>query len=324
MSESFALPPLPDAAPLPDTYFVGISPQRAAGGLARLVTQGESVLPAWRVYPNRAAFMQFVRPIVKVLERDAHVTGVSLGSVLGRYGISQELSVGLELQAGVGFNAAAFAASVFSQARLARQTDAFVARALPVDEWTDNARPSLTIRFSEPQRIAALGPLRDQLTRFAGHGWPIDGFTTIPVGTETIGMVQGLRYIFLPEISIRWDETLRERLTDDPEEIDIILLDQAAKIGRLCRELGDVSMVGEARLQWFDVIVGGEEDYDVIIAELARETTVRSAVETSMSRKPFSEILNLYSVGVLQHRLLLLEVARLAVGTMVGRSSRRA
>ncbi|CCB66692.1 hypothetical protein [Hyphomicrobium sp. MC1] len=315
---------LSDEVSAQDTYFVGVSPQRAAGGLARLVARDGHVLPASRVYPNRADFTKFVHPIVEVLKCDAHVDAVALGLVLGRYGISQELSVGLELQAGGGFNAAALVTSVFRQARWAGQTDAFVARALPADEWTDNARPSLTIRFCEPQRIAALGPLRDRVTQFPGDGWPIDGFTTIPVGSETIGMVQGLRYIFLPEISIRWDMALRARLAEDPEEIDIILLDQAGKIGRMCRELSTMPMVADARLQWFDVIVGGNEDYDITIATLAREITARSAVETSMTRKPFSEILNLCSVGVLRQRLGLFEEVRAVPTKVAGRSPRGA
>ncbi|WP_250481315.1 hypothetical protein [Caballeronia sp. GAOx1] len=80
-----------------------------------------------------------------LLHADDHVRDIVLRPVLGRYGASQELSVGLELKADVGFDAAALAARVFSLARGAAQTDAFAGRVLPPGEWTDNARPGLTV-----------------------------------------------------------------------------------------------------------------------------------------------------------------------------------
>jgi hypothetical protein len=292
-----------------DHYFVGLSQQLAAGGLARLGSHGSATLPASRVYPMGQRFSDFVRPIVHTLRTDEHVREIILRPVLGRYGISQELSVGLEVHAGAGFNAAGLAASVFTQALSARQTDAFVGRVLAADEWTDNARPGLTILFREPRRIALLNPLLHRITEFPGEGWSIDGFTTIPAGDGRIGTVLGLRYLFLPEISIRWDLSLRARLADDPDEVDIILLDQATKIGRLCRELQRDPDIAEARLNWFDVMVAGIEDYPLAIDKLALERQTRTASSTSMARKPFSEILELTNVGVLRKRLAMLEVA---------------
>jgi len=290
-----------------DHYFIGLTQQIAAGGLARLAGHGGATLPASHVYPMGTRFREFVQPIVRQLRADEHVQDITLRPVLGRYGISQELSVGLEVQAAGGFNAGALARSVFSQALAARQTDAFVGRSLASDEWTDNARPGLTVTFKEPRRIALINSVLHRITGFPGEGWPIDGFTTIPAHDGRIGTVQGLRYIFLPEISIRWDHALRARLNRDEDEIDIILLDQAAKIGRLCKALRDDDSIAEARLNWFDVIVAGIEDYQGAIDELALERDVRTASACSMARKPFSEILALTNAGVLHKRLATLE-----------------
>jgi hypothetical protein len=292
-----------DTAAHTDHYFIGLTQQIAAGGLARLRGHGTQTLPARHVYPRIQSFQDFVRPIVHSLRADDHVQAITLRPVLGRYGISRELSVGLEVHAASGFNAAALAASVFRQALAARQTDAFVGRALAPDEWTDNARPGLTVLFREPRRIATINRLLHRITDFPGDGWPIDGFTTIPAEDGRIGTVQGLRYIFLPEISVRWDLSLRERLASDPDEMDIILLDQATKIGRLCRELEQEADIAVARLNWFDVMVGGLEDYAEIIQRLSLERQVRGASQASLARKPFSEILELTNTGVLQKRL---------------------
>lgn len=286
-----------------DHYFVGLTQQRGAGGLARIRGHGAITLPASRVYPVGARFSEFVQPILRLLNNDAHVQEVILRPVLGRYGISQELSVGLEVRAAAGFNAAALSLGIFHLAHSASQTDAFIGRVLPPGEWTDNARPGLTVLFKEPRRIAATSELVRQIVEFPGDGWTIDGFTTIPSAERRIGIVQGLRYIFLPEISIRWDHALRQRLSASDDEIDVILLDQATRIGRLCQVLQQDPNVATAYLSWFDVMVAGIEDYQEVIGMLAAEQGARAADPRSMARKAFSEILRLTSLGVLQKRL---------------------
>lgn len=290
-----------------DSYFIGVTEQGPVGGLARFTNFSGVALPAWRVYPTGARFYDFVQPLLGVLEQDDHVAQTMVAPVLGRYGISQELSVGLEVQADTGFHAAAFAAMVFRQARAAAQNDAFVARVLPAGEWTDNARPGLSVHFREARRISTLGPIKKRIMNFPGDGWPIDGFTTIPAEQGGVCLVKGLRYIFLPEISIRWDASLRARLRSHPDEMGIILIDQATKIGRMCRMLATSPMVAAARLDWLDVIVAGIEDYNPVIEALEAEETARTAHAASMSRKPFSEILGLNNTGVLDKRLELLQ-----------------
>jgi len=283
-----------------DIYFVGITRQTEVGGLSRL--NGSVVKPAWSVYPTRRQLAEFSAPLLAALADDDHVVEIASGAVLGRYGGSQELSVGLEIVAGPHFAVERVAATVFRLARDAYQQDAFVARVLPADEWADNTRPGFTVTFKAPQRIGGLQRLREEIYRFRGEGWPIDGYTSIPAGGDSVGLVCGLRYIFLPEISIRWDHDLRRQLTSADDAMDIILLDQSAKIGRLCRALEADPVVERAWLNWFDVIVGGLEDYDDLIARLLAAEPV-SGDETSMSRKQFSELLGLTNQGVLDQRL---------------------
>jgi hypothetical protein len=292
-----------------DHYFVGLTQQATAGGLARLRGHDARTIPASHVYPVGPRFKDFVQPLITLLNHDPQVREIILRPVLGRYGASQELSVGLEVKAAIGFDAAALAARVFSLAHAAAQTDAFVGRVLPPGEWTDNARPGLTVMFREPTRIADTVELVRRIVEFPGEGWAIDGFTMIPSAHSRIGIVQGLRYIFLPEISIRWDLGLRERLGADDDEIDVILLDQATRIGRLCKELQQDPTIDAAWLSWFDIMVAGIEDYRDVIEILAAEQGARIADPTSMTRMAFSEILQLTSSGVLQKRLEHLGVA---------------
>ena len=289
-----------------DVYFVGITRQTETGGLGRL--RAKVVMPAWQVYPTRRQLADFAAPLLEVLAEDDHVVEIASGAVLGRYGASQELSVGLEIVAGPHFAVEQVAATVFHLAREAAQQDAFIARVLPADEWADNTRPGLTVTFKTPQRIGALQPLRDRINGFEGDGWPVDGFTTIPAVGERVGLVSGLRYIFLPEISIRWDLALRRQLAEAEDAMDIILLDQSTKIGRLCRALRDEEMVERAWLNWFDVIVGGLEDYGGLIDRLRAADPV-AGDETSMARKQFSELLGLTNQSVLEQRLRLIEAA---------------
>jgi hypothetical protein len=286
-----------------DHYFVGLTQQATAGGLARLRGHGALTIPASHVYPVGTRFKDFVQPLLALLNTDPRVREIILRPVLGRYGASQELSVGLEVKATVGFDAAALAASVFSLALAAAQTDAFVGRVLPPGEWTDNARPGLTVMFKAPTRIADTVDLVRQIVGFPGEGWAIDGFTMIPSADQRIGIVQGLRYIFLPEISIRWDAGLRERLGADEDEIDVILLDQATRIGRLCKVLMQDETIEAAWLSWFDIMVAGIEDYREVIVTLKAEQGARAADPKSMTRMAFSEILHLTSAGVLKKRL---------------------
>ncbi len=287
-----------------DIYFVGITRQTEAGGLGRL--RAPVVVPAWLVYPTRRQLAEFAAPLLEVLAEDDHVLEITSGAVLGRYGASQELSVGLEIVAGPRFAVEQVAATVFRLARDANQQDAFIARVLPADEWADNTRPGITVTFKTPQRIGALQPLRDLINGFAGDGWPIDGFTTIPAVGEGVGLVSGLRYIFLPEISIRWDLALRRRLAEAEDAMDIILLDQSTKIGRLCRTLAADPMIERAWLNWFDVIVGGMEDYEDLVARLLSARPSQTG-ETSMARKQFSELLGLTNQSVLEQRLKAVE-----------------
>jgi hypothetical protein len=288
-----------------DVYFVGITRQTEVGGLSRL--NGSVVKPAWSVYPTRRELALFAAPLLRTLAEDVHVLSISSGAVLGRYGISQELSVGLEVVAASHFKVEQVAATVFRLARDAEQQDAFVARVLPPTEWADNTRPGFTILFESPQRIGTLQRLRREISNHDGDGWPIDGFTTIPADDESVGLVIGLRYIFMPEISIRWDHELRRQLSAADDAMDIILLDQSTKIGRLCRRLEQDPLIKRAWLNWFDVIVGGIEDYDDLIARLLAVDPVPD--ETSMSAKQFSELLGLTNQNVLEQRLRVLGAA---------------
>ncbi|MEO5337520.1 MAG: hypothetical protein H7841_11585 [Magnetospirillum sp. WYHS-4] len=283
-----------------DEYFVGITKQRHAGGIARL---GSSVVrPANLVYPRAADVLEFGRPMLSLLKaEDPEVRHCHVGAVLGRYGRSLELSLGLDFSVGRNFKAMHLAAALFRLARDHGQTDAFIARKLHDDEWTDSSRPSLTVRFRQPQRIRDLAGLIDLIGNFPGEGWPIDGFTTIPAGQGSVALVSGLRYIFLPEISIRWDLSLRRRIAAEEFGMDIILLDQATKIGRLCLELNRLPAIADARLNWSDVIVGGIEDYDDLIARLA--VLPEDLKKGLMCRRAFSERLDLTNQQVLAQRM---------------------
>lgn len=284
-------------------YFIGLTPQTATGGLSRLAMGGAPILPARAVYPSREQFDRLIAPIKTLLDADHDVLEAVAKPVLGRYGVSQEISVGLDILARPSFDPMELTIEVFRQARRAGQIDAFVGRSLAADEWCDNARPGLSVQFSSPQRIASLQRFKHELNQFQDIGWPIDGFTLKASGQGRFGWVAGLRYVFLPEISVRWDQALADRLAEDDLEIDIILLDQATRIGRLCQTLGREPTIADARLHWFDVIVAGCEDYNEMIDQLERNGHAVQRADDSMTRRPFSEILDLTNQLAVRRRL---------------------
>ncbi len=284
-----------------DVFCVGLTCQMEVGGLARLARH--PVVPAHKVYPRSQQILELAAPITGLLRADERVLSISATPVLGRYGQSQELSLGLEVEVLPDFEVQSLAGTLFGLARRHDQTDAFVARVLHDDEWADNTRPGLTVTLTEPRTIGQLRGLIDRITGFAGEGWPIDGFTTLAAPGMGVGWVGGLRYVFLPEISIRWDGGLRRLLTEGEHAMDIVLLDQATKIGRISQALADDPLVAEARLNWFDIIVGGIEDYADIIHRLEASREAGRVVEGWGSRRAFSELLGLTNRNVLESRL---------------------
>lgn len=240
-------------------YFIGFSPQRHTGGLARIAradTRGAAAS-----YPTRAVIELALDPLQRQFQGHPQVREFHAASALGKYGASQEIALSVDLAGLRRFDPAALAHCVFTLAAEHRQIDAFVARLLEGEEWTDNARPTLVLMLKEPQKLGQLAPLLQRITGFDYPGVPIDGFTTIPAAGCGIGWAAGLRYVFLPEISLRWNRPMRRLALTQPERIEELLIDQAMKIGKLCQHLHTLPEVALATLRWCDVVVGGIEDY---------------------------------------------------------------
>jgi len=280
-------------------YFIGFSPQRHTGGLARL--DGADIRAAAASYPSRALIDLALAPLQRQFRQHPQVAEFHAASALGKYGASQEIALSVDLAAGPGFDPAALAHCVFTLAAEHRQIDAFVARLLEGEEWTDNARPTLVLLLKTPQRLAQLGPLLQHITGFDYAGVPIDGFTTIPAAGHGIGWAAGLRYVFLPEISLRWNRPMRRLALAEPERIEELLIDQAMKIGKLCQHLHTLPEVALATLRWCDVVVGGQEDY----AALRQVTPAPPAQEFAL----LSARYGLSTQQALQRRARLLEAA---------------
>ncbi|HTN65462.1 MAG TPA: hypothetical protein VL051_04675 [Burkholderiaceae bacterium] len=242
-------------------YFIGFSPQRHTGGLARI--GGADPRGARDSYPSRDVLELALAPLRRQFGDHPQVREFHAASALGKYGTSQEIALSVDLAGLRGFDPTALVRCVFSLAVEHRQIDAFVGRLLEGEEWTDNARPTLVLMLKTPQRLNQLSPLLEQINRFEYPGLPIDGFTTIPAAELGIGWAAGLRYVFLPEISMRWNPEMRRLALQEPARIEELLIDQAMKIGKLCQHLHGLPEIALAALRWCDVVVGGIEDYAV-------------------------------------------------------------
>ena len=140
------------------------------------------------------------------------------------------------------------------------QYDMFVSRVVGPKENNPNARPGVEIYFKSKRDLQAAMPV---LKEFTSRGQ--DGFT-MAVDPRAKGGENfiGVRLQYVPEISMRWDEGLREELMA-PGGIEKALAEKELALRMIAADVSKMEGVAHAAAQRYDTVVVGKENYDEYI-----------------------------------------------------------
>lgn len=150
------------------------------------------------------------------------------------------------------------------------QFDIFVSRVIAPNESNPNARPGVEIYFQSPRALDAAMPI---LERFTSRGQ--DGFTMAVdprARIKSLGNKEfvGVRLQYVPEISMRWDEGLRETLMA-PGELERVMEEKRVLLRDIAAEVRTMDGVAFASMQQYDTLVVGKENYDEYIDRATEE-----------------------------------------------------
>lgn len=150
------------------------------------------------------------------------------------------------------------------------QFDIFVSRVIAPNESNPNARPGVEIYFQSPRALDAAMPI---LERFTSRGQ--DGFTMAVdprARIKSLGDKEfvGVRLQYVPEISMRWDEGLRETLMA-PGELERVMGEKRTLLRDIAAEVSTMDGVAFASMQQYDTLVVGKENYDEYIDRATEE-----------------------------------------------------
>lgn len=215
--------------------------------------------PGSNTVPTTQAMLDAMAPVADILRKSPDVVSFTATPTLGLYGSQFERSFALSGTVKSSFDLGNMTAEVFALADQNMQADAFVSVAVPPDRVDNalNARPGLTVRFKKPMAAFELLPIIKQLQE---NG--IDGFTVLPDSTDK-GLARGLSAQAVPEMTLRWDADLRQKITRDPGALEVWMADREAALARSSEFLvKHHANISTADLAHFDTFVSGKGTYE--------------------------------------------------------------
>jgi hypothetical protein len=201
--------------------------------------------------------------VLGVLQKDPNVIAVRVKPTKGLYGGTVEESFDSEWVVDRNtFKPDAIVSKIAEVSKANQQYDIFVSRVIPPNEDNPNARPGIELYFKTEEDLNNVMPI---LKSFTDKGQ--DGFTLAvdPRATGDSNLYMGVRLQYVPEISMRWDEELREKLKD-PKELERILEEKTQTLNNIANEVAQEEGVAYAAMLKYDTIVIGKENYDAYIS----------------------------------------------------------
>ena len=209
--------------------------------------------------PESQAVKQAQSQVTRLLSKDDGVLAFRVKQTAGLYGGEVEESFDTEIVADKGkFDPTELIKKLATISKENNQWDIFVSKVLePTLERSSNARPGVEIYFKTPQDMAKIMPV---LERFTSRGQ--DGFTLavdprIDDGTE---QYMGVRLQYVPEISMRWDEDLRQKLLT-PTGLAETMNSKRELLNDIVADVADMEGVAYASMVDYDTVVIGKENY---------------------------------------------------------------
>jgi hypothetical protein len=243
--------------------------------------------------PQQKTVLDAQKRIQDVLDKDKGVLAYRVMQTSGLYGNEVEASFDTEIVADKGqFDPEELIKELASISKKNKQWDIFVSRVIGVNEESENARPGVEIYFKTPQDMAKIMPVLD---RFTSKGQ--DGFTLAvdPRAEDGTNQYIGVRLQYVPEISMRWDEDLRQELLV-PGGLEKVLKDKAELLENIAADVSMMDGIAYASVASYDTVVIGKENYDDYIGGRVTEEDqtagsqpwfgqpVRSHVERAVTR----------------------------------------
>ncbi len=176
---------------------------------------------------------------------------------LGQYAGQIEKSLGITLVGDESFSPYAAAAHIIEAAQKAGQTDVFVSKKIPRRDakFNDNMRPGFSIYFKEGK---VLEDVRDILASFQERNF--DGFTTL--SNSAYETITGVRYIATTEITIRYDEDLRNRFKGSPAEVTKWRDEEYQRLVEFVDSFEENERISFAEPEFYDTLIAGKENYE--------------------------------------------------------------
>ena len=219
--------------------------------------------------PEQKTVLDAQKRIQNVLKADDGVLAYRVMQTSGLYGNEVEASFDTEIVADKGkFDPEELIKELASISKKNQQWDIFVSRVIGVNEESANARPGVEIYFRTPQDMAKIMPT---LERFTSRGQ--DGFTLAvdPRAEDGTNQYIGVRLQYVPEISMRWDEDLRQELLA-PGGLERVLKEKAELLEDITADVAMMDGVAHAAVANYDTVVIGKENYnDYIEGRVAEE-----------------------------------------------------
>ncbi len=239
-------------------------------------TPVERYLAGWSIQqgekrPDEGESSMAQARVMSMLVGDDTVLAARVLPTYGLYGGTIEASFDTEWTAQKGkHDPTMVMAEIAKLAQENNQWDIFVSRVVQPGEDNPNARPGVEIYFRDRKSLDQAMPV---LERFTSRGQ--DGFTmAVDPRAKRKGLDDqefiGVRLQYVPEISMRWDDTLRDEILK-PGAADKILGEKRQLLHEIAREVRSMDGVAFAAMQQYDTVVVGKESYDEYIDRATEE-----------------------------------------------------
>ena len=230
------------------------------------VQQGE-------VKPDAQTVMQAKQKIEKLFVEEPGIVSFRVKETKGLYGGTVEEAFDTEFVAEKGaFDPTPLVSAIAQTSQKENQYDFFMSRVVDPDENNPNARPGVELYFKSKMALDNVMPI---LSEFTSRG--VDGFTLAldPRVDDKSGQYIGVRMQFVPEISMRWDEGMRE-VMNTPDGLQNLMAQKRQQLYDVVAEIAQVEDIAYSAVVDYDTLVVGRENYDAYITP----NTARTNIET--------------------------------------------
>ena len=212
------------------------------------------------VAPSDSAVANTQGRIIHVFKSTPHIRAFRIMDTKGLYGESVERAFDTEFVTSKGFDPSPIVAAVAQEGQHHNQIDVFISNVIPPKEGNPNARPGVEIYFRNRKDMENIMPI---LNKFTSRGQ--DGFTlAVDPRTSKNDEYIGVRLQYVPEISMRWDDKLRDKLAD-PVALKKIVQKKRRDLSRaifhMMKDPAVAEGIANAGLVNYDTLVMGQENY---------------------------------------------------------------